>query len=391
MKVLFVHSRDDLYGADAALLELVRRLPEHGIEPIVVLPSDLPYEGKLGNALERYGIESIKLDIGVVRTIYKNVPGIISLSSRFLKGALEIKKLVGERKIDLVHSNTSSVLSGALAAKLAGVPHVWHVREIVSQSETVRYTLIWMVVNLSDRIIAISDAVAEHIIEAYPSRKEQVEVIQGSGIDTKLFSPETDGSDVRRKWGVSDEEFLVGVVGKIHPTKGQDLLIEAAPIVKRRAGNVKFAIVGDVQPGMEGLRDRLGAHARELGVADDIIWAGHRADIPQVMAALDLLVIPSTSPEPLGRSMLEAMACGTPVVAAAHGGPLEVIRDGENGLLFPPNDPAALAVAIIQMAQEPEWRDRISRAARDEIVRNYDADRYTERIIELYQEILTHR
>ena len=89
--------------------------------------------------------------------------------------------------------------------------------------------------------------------------------------------------------------------------------------------------------------------------------------------------------------MLEAMACGTPVVAAAHGGPLEVIRDGENGLLFPPNDPAALAVAIIQMAQEPEWRDRISRAARDEIVRNYDADRYTERIIELYQEILTHR
>ena len=391
MKVLFVHSRDDLYGADAALLELVRRLPEHGIEPIVVLPSDLPYEGKLGNALERYGIESIKLDIGVVRTIYKNVPGIISLSSRFLKGALEIKKLVGERKIDLVHSNTSSVLSGALAAKLAGVPHVWHVREIVSQSETVRYTLIWMVVNLSDRIIAISNAVAEHIIEAYPSRKEQVEVIRGSGIDTKLFSPETDGSDVRRKWGVSDEEFLVGVVGKIHPTKGQDLLTEAAPIVKRRAGNVKFAIVGDVQPGMEDLRDRLGARARELGVADDIIWAGHRADIPQVMAALDLLVIPSTSPEPLGRSMLEAMACGTPVVAAAHGGPLEVIRDGENGLLFPPNDPAALAVAIIQMAQEPEWRERISRAARDEIVRNYDADRYTERIIELYQEILTHR
>ncbi len=391
MKVLFVHSRDDLYGADAALLELVKRLPDHGVEPIVVLPSDLPYEGKLGNALRGHGVDSIKLDIGVVRTIYKNVPGIVSLSSRFLKGAIEIRRLIRERKIDLVHSNTGSVLSGALAAKTAGVPHIWHVREIISQSEAVRYTLIWMVVNLSDRIVAISDAVAEHIVEAYPSRKDQIEVIRGSGIDTKLFSPNADGASVRKEWGVSDEDFVVGVVGKIHPIKGQDLVIEAAPIVKRRVKRVKFAIIGDVQPGMEEVRDTLMARAGALGVSGDIIWTGHREDMPEVMAALDLLVIPSTSPEPLGRSMLEAMACGTPVVAAAHGGPLEVIRDGENGLLFPPNDPAALAVAVIQMAQEPEWREKIIRSARAEVVKSYDADRYTEKIVELYHEVLKHR
>jgi glycosyltransferase involved in cell wall biosynthesis len=106
------------------------------------------------------------------------------------------------------------------------------------------------------------------------------------------------------------------------------------------------------------------------------------------MAALDVLAVPSTSPEPFGRTILEAMASGTPVIATAHGGPLDIIEDGETGLLVPPGDPAALAVAIIQMAEEPGWRERMGEAGRAEVVEKYTTDKYVDRVLEVYGEVM---
>ncbi len=387
MKVLFVHSSDELYGSDVSLLELVRRLPERGVEPTAVLPTDLPYRGELRRALSESGIPYVRLDMGVLRRRYMNPRGIFSFGYRLTKGVVALSKMIKTGRFDLVHSNTGAVWGGSIAASLTGVPHVWHIREIVENPAALSHFMAWQVVTFSSRIIAISTAVADHIAELHPRGADKISVIPNA-VDTERFSPSVDGAAVRREWQVTPDEMLVGVAGRVHPWKGQDVLIEAMPLVLRRAPKVRFAIVGDVTPDRLALRESLVRRAEELGVADRLIWAGYRRDVPQVMAALDVLVVPSTSPEPFGRTILEAMASGTPVIATAHGGPLDIIEDGKTGLLVPPRDPAALAVAIIQMAEEPEWRKRMGEAGLAEVMEKYTVEKYVERVLRVYEEVL---
>ncbi len=390
MKVLFVHSSDELYGSDVSLLELVRRLPGRGVEPTVVLPTDLPYKGDLRRALAENGVPYLRLDLGVLRRRYMNPYGAVSFGYRLVKSTVALKRLIKEREFDIVHTNTGAVWGGSLAARWAGVPHVWHVREIVESPEALSHFMAWQVGTFSDRIVAISTAVARHLTDLNPRGANKISVIPNA-VDTERFSPSVDGSALRLEWGIPPDEMLVGVAGRVHPWKGQDVLIEAMPLVLKRIRGVRFVIVGDVTPDRTALRESLMLRAEELGVADRLVWAGYRSDVPQVMAALDVLVVPSTSPEPFGRTILEAMASGTPVIATAHGGPLDIIEEGKTGLLVPPGDPAALAVAIIQMAEEPEWRKRMGDAGRSEVLEKYTLDRYVDRVLEVYEEVLRGR
>ncbi len=387
MKVLFVHSSDELYGSDVSLLELVRRLPRRSVEPLVVLPTDMPYKGDLRQALSEAGVPYLRMDIAVLRRVYMNPFGLMKFSYRLVRSTVALRRLIKREGFDLVHSNTGAVWGGGLAARWAGVPHVWHVREIVEKPEALGHLMAWQVVTFSSRIIAISGAVASHITDLNPHGSEKISVIPNA-VDTERFSPAVVGSDLRREWGIAPDEMLVGVVGRVHPWKGQDMLIEAMPLVLKRVDKVRFVIVGDVTPDRVSLREDLRRRAEELGISGKLIWAGYRKDIPKVMAALDVLVVPSTSPEPFGRTILEAAACGTPVVATAHGGPLEIVKEGVTGLLIPPKDPAALAVAIIQMAEEPEWRERMGKAGRAEVLENYSVDKYVDKVLAVYEEVL---
>ncbi len=327
LRILYAHSSDELYGSDIVLYELVRRLDPARFQPLVVVPTDIPYRGDLREALTRAGVRTRRVDMAVLRRRYLRPGGLPAFLRRLMYGTWALTRLIHRERIDLVHSNTAAVWCGALAARLTRRPHVWHVHEIIRRPPWLRRATAHMVTALADRVVAISGAVRDHLLADVPGREEQVVVIPDA-VDTERFRPGVDGAALRREWGCGPEEVLIGQVGRIHWWKGQDLFAQAAARLRDRHPQARFVVVGDIVPGQPAPLERLKALIAQGELNDRFILAGYRRDAPRVMAALDILVQPSVEPEPFGMVIVEAMASGKPVVASAHGGPTGSVRGG---------------------------------------------------------------
>ncbi len=385
--ILFVHASDELYGSDIILLELVRNLDKRRFSPHVVLPQDLPYEGQLSRALETAQVPHTSIDMAVLRRRYASPHGVLMFTMRLIGGTLRLRREMQEAKFALVHSHTGTVWCGAIASKMLDVPHVFYIMEIVTSSWFTRRLVARFLAWRGDKVVAISHAVKEHLLRDAPSLAPHIEVIP-PGINPDRFRPNEGGARVRQEWGVNEDEVLFGVVGRIHWWKGQEVFLQAATHVARQVPQARFAIVGDVVPGEEWRKDELKRLVHSLGIADKVIWPGYRKDTPHVMAALDVLVLPSTEPEPFGRVIVEAMATEKPVIASAHGGPVEIVLPHETGLLVPPRDPEALAKAMIDLARRPEQRLQMGRAGRRRVLERYTIERHVAAFEDLYERML---
>ncbi|HEY81485.1 MAG TPA: glycosyltransferase family 4 protein [Caldilineae bacterium] len=347
--ILYPHSSDELYGSDLVLLNLVRRLDRGRFRPYVLLPTDIPYEGKLSRALGEAGVAHEALAMPVLRRRYFTPRGLPRFLGHLWRGTRGVESIARREGGALIHSNTSAVWGGALAASRLHLPHLWHVHEVVTHPTFVRKLIAWMVARHSVHVVAISRAVADHLLADAPELEGRLSVIYDA-VDTDQFSPMVDGSSLRRAWGVAEEDVLVGVVGRISAWKGQDFFLRAFARAAREHPRVKAVIAGDVVPGEDWRREALQRLSRDLGVANRVLWPGYHENAAELMAALDILALPSTRPEPFGMVVIEAMAAGKPVIATAHGGPLESVVDGETGLLVPPDDPAGMAMALVTLA-----------------------------------------
>ena len=387
-RLLFVHSSDELYGSDTVLLELVRRLDPKLFRPMVALPSDLPYSGALSAELARLGVHCEHIDFAVLRRRHLRPSGLPHLLSRLVRGTRELVRLIERERVDLVHCNTSAVWGGVLAAKLTRRPLVWHIHEIITRPLLVRKLTALLATSLSDTVVAISAAVSDHLLLDRPMAMAKIVVIP-DGVDTGRFHPQLDGSPIRQELGLSAANILVGFVGRIHTWKGQDLLVEAARDVVAETPEVHFAIVGDIVPGQPEPRRKVEELIYQWNLGEHVHLLGFRREMAQVMAALDILVLPSKLPEPFGMVLLEGMAAAVPVVAAAHGGPLEIVIDEQTGLLVPPNDASALADAIRRLATDAEARTRMGSAGRRRVEAQFDVDRNVRRFQGLYCDLLS--
>ncbi len=387
--ILFVHASDELYGSDKILFELTRRLDRTRFTPLVALPGDLPYKGELSQALMRVGVQRWTVDMAVLRRRYMSPRGIATFLRRLVVGTRHIRRLIEDHQVALVHSHTAAVWCGATASKRAGVRHVFYIMEIVT-SPLVHSLLARFIAWRGDKVVVLSRAVGDHLVKAVPRLASHIEVIPPA-IDPERFHPGVEGDAVRREWGVEPDEVLFGVVGRVHWWKGQDLFLTAAARVAQRLPNARFAIVGDTAPGEEWRKERLKQEAARMGLGDRVIWAGFRRDTPQVMAALDVLVLPSVEPEPFGLVVVEAMSTARPVIAAAHGGPLETVVHQETGLLFPPRDPEALAAAMVRLGTDRALRARMGEAGRRRVLAHYTPERHIAAFEDLYTRMLTNR
>ena len=385
--LLFVHSSDELYGSDVVLLELARRLDPHRFRPYVVTPTDIAYEGQLSNALDAVGIAHRAVDVPVLRRRYLSPTGFPSFLRRLWVGPRRLEPLIRAEGIALIHSNTSAVWGGALAARRLRIPHLWHVHEIVVRPRAIRRLIAFMVARYSDHVVAISQAVADHLLADQPALAGRLSIIHDA-VDTDRFHPDQDGYALRSTWDVGPDETLIGVVGRISGWKGQGFFLEAFAQAAAQIPTLRAVIIGDVVSGESWRRTELEAQAQALGIAERVIWAGFRSDAPQVMAALDVLVLPSVQPEPFGMVVLEAMATGRPVIATAHGGPLETVVDGETGYLVSPFDPAPLAVALQRLATQPDLRTRLGVAGRQRVLQHFSFSHHVQAFAGLYDHLL---
>jgi len=293
---------------------------------------------------------------------------------------LRLRALMRAEHVALVHTH-SSVDSwlATVAAKSLGLPVVRsrHVSIPIMKRRALVY-------RLADRIITTGEAVAARVRECGVPADRIVAIT--AGVDTTRFHPGVSGKAVREELGIGPGDRAVGLVANVRGSKGHAVFLDAAREVLATHATARFVIVGD-GVGFDDVRRRV----QESGLARSVIMTGFRRDIPEVMAALDVLVLPSIKSEATSQVIPQALAVGTPVAAAATGGIPEIVRDGETGYLVEPGDPAALARAIRALLDDPD-RAREMAAAGQALVRSrYSSDVTMAATTDVYRGLLGSR
>jgi glycosyltransferase involved in cell wall biosynthesis len=386
-KILYLHTTSEIGGSDVSLVRLVEGLDPARYQAVVVLPSDGPLVARLRDAGAAVHVMPALLKLTSRRgrryllRFAANAPGAVRA----------LAALIRREGISLVHTNTIHNLYGGPAAWLAGVPHVWHIREIVWQYGLLRALELFMVRHLSMRIIVTSDAVAA-MFGAPGSRPANL-VKVSNGIEVDRFHPPVAGAPraVRAALGVSGDQVLVGIVCRLDEWKGVDVFIDAAARVAAVRPGVQFVVVGGAIIGQEAYARSLEAHAEGVGLTGRMRFTGWTygpADMPEVHRALDIAVLASSEPEPFGLVVVEAMATGVPVVATAQGGPAEIVLDGVTGRLVPPRDPDAMAAAVLSLVDDPATAARMGAAGRARACERYSAAQYLAGVRAVYDSVL---
>jgi glycosyltransferase involved in cell wall biosynthesis len=387
---LFVASRGSAgAGGENYLLSIFRHMDRAAYTPVVVLPE----EGSLRPLLEGMDIEVHLLEPpGEHGWLKPPKPWY-----RFLGGMQErcrrLAELIEERGIRLVHTNSNIYFEGALAAQLAGVPHIYlahierqtyltlHQRFNLDQSSFGR-----IMDALSDRIIAVSESVAATLRPAVHPDKLMV-IHNGIEPDRFLAAMQHPPFSLREELGLPAETPLVTAVGRINPDKGFDFFIEAAAQVAQRDRHAHFLLVGgdEIASHAGALRERVAALPQ---LADRFHFLGFREEVPEILAQSDIFVL-SSRREGHPYVLLEAMAARCAPVASECAGVAETIRHGETGFTHPVGDLAAMADQIAALLGDQVLREHVADAAFDEVLTRFTAATTAQRLFREYQALLS--
>jgi len=295
-------------------------------------------------------------------------------------------RLLRRGQFDIVHAHSfRTELASTLCGRVLGLAPVV-IRSVHNVDEFYTSPRYAPLAKLSarglDRIIAISDAVADFLRTNAGLPADKIERIH-YGIDPSPYDPSAVPPS-RRADGDPLKRPTIGVVARLAPQKGHRVLFDALPAVRDAFPNVVARLIGHEELSTAA---ELRANATERGVADLVRFEGFRADIPQVMADLDVFVLPSLW-EGFGLVLVEAMAAGRPVVASAVGPIPEIVVNGETGLLVPPGDPAALAGAIVRLLRDPDRAAAMGRAGRTRVERELQLGTMVARTEAVYDRLL---
>jgi glycosyltransferase involved in cell wall biosynthesis len=385
-EILFVHTTSEIGGADVALLRLVRGLDKSHYAATVALPG----EGPLTDALRTAGSKVVVVPTLLGLSRHRGARHLVRYVANFPRAVIALTHVIKSRGIEIVHSNTLHTLQGFVAARLTRRPHVWHVREIVLQSRAIRILERFLAPRFSFAVVAVSDA-AKRMFADHGGNLPKNVVTVHDGVDTGAFNPDHDGSQVRLDLGVPAGTPLVGVVCRLDHWKGVDVFLRAVAICRGSVLDARYVVVGGAVNGREETARALHGLAQQLGLDEVVRLTGWRYgpdDMPSVYAALDLVVLPSTWPEPFGLVLIEAMASGKPVIASNHGGPTEICVPGATGLLVRPADPQALALAMSELLKDPMRARAMGRAGRARAEELFSQERCVEKLQAVYEKAL---
>jgi len=377
-KILYVSHSPFLYGAESCLATLIQYLDSEAFEPVVIVPA----EGPLKERLDALGVKSYFYK---AEWWAKNEDRISFGESGNIARIQELVEIINQEKPDIVHSNTSVIWDGAVAAMITGTRHVWHIHEILRGQPSITallpLPLLYKTIELcSEKVVAVSSEVRGELAEFINPAKM---LVIHNGIDATRFESASDRS-FREEMGFGENAIVALTVASIKKGKGIDNLIEAAAKVRQRGGDVNFVIAGKgSSEAVAELKNKVDRHQ----LTEHVHFLGHRTDVPRLLAGADLFVLPSLK-EAFPLVVLEAMASGKPVVATDCGGTTEMIVDGASGFVVPVNDPGALAEKILEIATAPERMNAMGESALKRFNEHYRADIYAQNFAALYREVL---
>jgi hypothetical protein len=341
----------------------------------------LPEEGELAADLRAAGVEVLVRPLAVVRRALLTPRGLAGIAAAAARDAAGLRTLARARRVALIHSNTSVVLSGAAAAGAARLPHLWHVREIYMGSPFERAWPAFRTMLLS---AAALPCVSRATALQFGSSPQARVVPDGLAIEAHR-APR---AAARAALGLPEDVPVIAVLGRISGWKGQDVLVRALAETELSGRGAVALIAGAAWPGAEERADAVRELAGTLGVESRVRFLGFRDDVENVYGAADIVCVPSTAPDPLPGAAIEAAAAGCTVVASALGGLPEIIRDGITGRLITPGDPAALARTAAALLDDPALRARLGASAAADVRERFAPSRLLAAIQALYDEVL---
>jgi sugar transferase (PEP-CTERM/EpsH1 system associated) len=293
---------------------------------------------------------------------------------------LRLARLFKTQRPDIVHTHAwGTMFEGFLGAKLARVPVLVHGEHgTIERRKKNRYfqRIIWGYFNA---VLSISQSHKKQLAKTIGFPEQKITVLQ-NGVDADLFCP----MPGTRIFGMKDK-FIIGTIGRLVPIKNQALLLNAFAEAKKNHDNLFLVIVGEGH-----LENSLKEQARDLEIADDVLFTGRRFDIPQVLNSLDLFVLPSLN-EGMSNTILEAMGCGLPVIATNVGGNPELISHDKTGLLTTSENASQLAERICLLAQDRQLRQHLAEQARNSIIKTWSLSRMVQCYQQFYENLPTSR
>jgi glycosyltransferase involved in cell wall biosynthesis len=384
VRILYLNHTSQMSGGERSLMLLLSGLPDE-VLPILACPpgtlagaartADVPWVPVTGTA------GSLKL-----HPLY-TAQAVRDLS----RAAVEVRRACDELSIDLVHANSIRAgLIAALARRLGGPPTVVHLRDVLPPGAVSAVTMRSLCAG-ADAIVANSRYTYEH--QPVLSGRARTWIVHNPVNLDQFDRVRLDGSTVRRELGLAKQVKLLSVVAQITPWKGQDTAIGALAELRRRGHDAHLALVGSAKFVDKATRfdneaylDTLYDLIADLGVSEHVSFLGEREDIPDIMVATDVLLMPSWQ-EPFGRAIIEAMAVGTPVVATSVGGTNEIVTDGVDGLLVSPTEPDRWAQVLDNLLGDPQTL-RVLGAAGCARAHDFALQRHVPAMLEVYSSVM---
>jgi glycosyltransferase involved in cell wall biosynthesis len=389
LRVLYFDHTSLLSGGELALLEAIRKVDRTTVDPLIVLGEHGPLEEeiapiapvwvlKLPSALSNTRKDTLTgVNRGLLRKVLLSVPYIFRLT-----------RLFRELEPDIVHTNSLKAdLLGGIAARLAGVRLVWHVRDRISPDylpevagRGFRFLVRWM----PHYVVGCSQSVID-TLKLPPTKPHKVVY---SGIDLADYEfRRPDLRPLERQPATGQKPIFIGMVGRLGPWKGQHTFIKAASTVHKKFPQARFLLYGTAMFGESEYESTLHAMVKELGLETIVEFKGFERNIAQAIVNLDFLVHASVTPEPFGQVIVQGMAAGKAVIASEGGGASEIIRHGIDGLLFERGNSEALTDALLRLLSDEDFAMLIARNGRERVRSKFTIETTVATLSSVFQEM----
>ncbi len=392
--ILFLDHTPFIGGAELVLAKHIKHLDKSKYKPFVICSPDFP------QLIQQYKDAGAKVfTITYPRYKTKNPLKLPKSIISIYKTAKKIKKIAKNINSDLIVTNTARAwLPGTLAARRLGTNLIWFIRDY-----TYPRALFRLLIPQADGVTFVSERLQKHYLTrcgcATLSRlTNSIGCCSCSGDKHRVIYVGTDmhkrikklGDGAIRKitteFNLQENNIVIGFVGRLVEWKGAAVLLEAI----RNLKTIKVLIIGS-GTGQEGdIEEELRDFVKENSLEETVYLTGQRNDVPALLKVMDIFVHPSIEPEPFATTVVEAMQAGVAVIGNTIGGTPEIIEDGKNGLLVPPNNPEALAKALQRLIKDEELRTSLAKAGRNKAVSGYTEEIITNQVEELYEEVFNN-
>jgi glycosyltransferase involved in cell wall biosynthesis len=339
-EIAFIEVASQMSGVEFSTLYLAQSLDHNRFKPLVVCPE----EGDLPQQCRTAGVEVciiprphfLSTSTRVAGRPIPNPLAILVNIARIFDSARRLTSFLQERRpVLVVPKGLLAQFYSGLAARWSNVPCVWHIQDRVSNraGPLFAWTLALAARVLAREIIVDAASIGRQLAPLVP--RERIHVIW-NGVNTSEFSPRTDGSTVRAEWMAQEGDLLIGVTGRLTQWKGQHTMIQALSRLASEFPQVRLVLVGAALFDTDAYAHGLETLVKELGLQNRVVFAGFRWDMPQVLAALDIVAHTALDKDSSPLAIVSAMASGKPIVCLRVDGTEELFDDGKRGFSLDP-------------------------------------------------------